>query len=67
MLSSADKKIDEFSEAFVNLSTSLDTGLGVQTTLVSLRVQSRVEELGMSFSTAKLPRHLTCSSIEQKT
>ncbi|KAK0218785.1 hypothetical protein IW262DRAFT_1558220 [Armillaria fumosa] len=45
LISSVDEKITEFKNAFSDLAASLDTGLGLQTTLVSLRIHSRVEEL----------------------
>lgn len=45
LISSVDKKITEFKDAFSDLAASLDTGLGLQTTLVSLRIHSRVEQL----------------------
>ncbi|KDQ58361.1 hypothetical protein JAAARDRAFT_46862 [Jaapia argillacea MUCL 33604] len=46
-LSNTEAKIDEFSKSFIGLANSLDTALGVQTALVSLRTQSMVEELAL--------------------
>lgn len=44
-LSTVDMKIEEFCKAFASLAASLDTGIAMQTGLVSLRIHSRVEEL----------------------
>jgi hypothetical protein len=41
-----DNAIDEFCSAFGRLAEELDTGLMVQSALVSLRIDTRVQESG---------------------
>ncbi|KAL0952820.1 hypothetical protein HGRIS_007045 [Hohenbuehelia grisea] len=44
-LSTADARIEAFKESFLNLGSSLDTGLGLQNALISLRTSHGVQEL----------------------